>query len=207
MKSASLWMLFALLLVAIAMWRPWRMDQWLTADQQAERAFRTGRFDEAARLWSEPLRQGTAFYRDRDFKSAERAFARDRSADGAYDHGTALVMLGKYDEAIRSYDRALQLRPGWKEAQDNRAIAQARKDRLAASGGVDEGTEGELKADSIEFDGKTKHDQGETVEVAGGTPLNDEELRSLWLRRVQTKPADFLRARFAYQLQEQEAKP
>jgi Ca-activated chloride channel homolog len=30
--------------------------------------------------------------------------------------------------------------------------------------------------------------------------MTDEAIRTLWLRRVQTKPADFLRARFAYQL-------
>ena len=35
-------------------------------------------------------------------------------------------------------------------------------------------------------------------------PLSDEELRALWLRRVQTKPADFLRAKFAFQAQSQE---
>ena len=42
------------------------------------------------------------------------------------------------------------------------------------------------------------------AEVAGGDPLSDDQLRALWLRRVQTKPADFLRAKFAYQLQERE---
>jgi Ca-activated chloride channel family protein len=43
--------------------------------------------------------------------------------------------------------------------------------------------------------------------VAGGDPLSDEELRGLWLRRVQTKPADFLRAKFAYQVQAQGGTP
>jgi Ca-activated chloride channel family protein len=30
--------------------------------------------------------------------------------------------------------------------------------------------------------------------------MSDEELRAVWLRQVQTKPADFLAAKFAYQL-------
>jgi len=34
--------------------------------------------------------------------------------------------------------------------------------------------------------------------------MSDASIRALWLRRVQTKPADFLRARFAYQLQQAE---
>jgi len=31
--------------------------------------------------------------------------------------------------------------------------------------------------------------------------MSDEQIRSLWLKQVQTRPADFLRARFAYRLQ------
>jgi Ca-activated chloride channel family protein len=31
--------------------------------------------------------------------------------------------------------------------------------------------------------------------------MSDEAVGALWLRRVETRPADFLRARFAYQRQ------
>jgi Ca-activated chloride channel family protein len=37
--------------------------------------------------------------------------------------------------------------------------------------------------------------------------MNDAELRNLWLRRVQTAPADFLRAKFAYQASMKDSKP
>ena len=33
-----------------------------------------------------------------------------------------------------------------------------------------------------------------------GQPLSDAAMQELWLRRVQTKPADFLRAKFSFQL-------
>jgi len=42
------------------------------------------------------------------------------------------------------------------------------------------------------------------VEVDQGAPLSEEELRALWLREVETRPADFLRAKFAYQLSRSE---
>jgi len=195
------------LLVGLVLWRPWQIDQWLTPNQQAQRLFQLGKFEDAAKLFTDPLHQGTAWYRAGKFKEAERAFARDGSAEGAYDRGNTLIMLGKYDDAIHSYARALQLRPDWKEADDNRALAQVRKDRLAQSGGAEEGTGGQLKPDAIVFDDHPQENKGETVEVAGGSPLSDEELRTLWLRRVQTKPADFLKARFAYQLHRQEKTP
>jgi hypothetical protein len=37
--------------------------------------------------------------------------------------------------------------------------------------------------------------------LASGAPMSDEAVRALWLKSVQTRPADFLKSRFAYQLQ------
>ena len=34
--------------------------------------------------------------------------------------------------------------------------------------------------------------------------MSDAEMRAVWLRRVQNDPADFLRARFAWQLHRRE---
>jgi Ca-activated chloride channel family protein len=203
MRSIERMVLFCLLLAGLCLWRPWSVSQWMTPDQQAQRLFLAGQYQQAAALFTDPLHQGTALFRAGDFKQAERVFARDGSADGAYDRGNALVMLGKYDEAISSYSRALQLRPGWQQASDNQHLARIRRDRIVQSGNAEEGTGGELKADDIIFDDHSRQNAGETVEMARGSPLSDEELRTLWLRRVQTKPSEFLKARFAYQLHEQ----
>jgi Ca-activated chloride channel family protein len=176
-----------------------RPDLWLTPDQRADRLYREGKFTAAANAYQDPARQGVAWYRAGDFKAAAAAFARDGTPEGAYDRGNALVMQGKYDDAVKSYDRALALRPGWVEAADNRAIAVVRRDRLKAEGG--DATGGQVKPDEIVF-GKQKGKAGDEVQVTGGDPLSDDQLRALWLRRVQTKPADFLRAKFAYQRQQ-----
>jgi Ca-activated chloride channel family protein len=37
--------------------------------------------------------------------------------------------------------------------------------------------------------------------------MSDEEMRATWLRRVQTTPGDFLRAKFAYQTARTEQQP
>jgi Ca-activated chloride channel family protein len=176
-----------------------RPELWLTPDQRADRLFREGKYGEAAKAYTDPARQGTALYRAGDFKAAATAFARDGTPEGAYDRGNALLMLGKYDDAVKSYDRALSLRPGWKDAQENRAVAVIRRERMTFKGG--DATGGQVKADEVVFE-KGKNEAGEEVQVAGGDPLSDDQLRALWLRRVQTKPADFLRAKFAFQLEE-----
>ena len=63
------------------------------------------------------------------------------------------------------------------------------------------GTGGKLKADEIVFDDQAQNaSQTQEVEVGKGDKLSDDELRGLWLQRVQTKPGDFLRAKFSYQL-------
>jgi Ca-activated chloride channel family protein len=178
-------------------------DLWSTPDRRADRLFREGRFAEAATTYQDPYRRGVALYRAGNFKDADAAFATVATSEAAFDRGNCLVMLGKYDDAIKSYDRALTLRPGWVEAAENRAVAVVRRDRLRLQGG--DATGGQVKADKIVFEKGKDPNPGEKTEVAGGDPLTDEELRGLWLRRVQTKPADFLRAKFAYQAQEGQA--
>ncbi len=180
-------------------------DFWSTPDQRADRLFRDGQFEQAAETYQDPCRRGVALYRAGDFKEAAAAFATVSSPEAAFDSGNALVMLGKYDDAIKSYGRALSLRPGWTEAGENRAVAVVRRDRLKFGGG--DATGGQEKADKIVFEKGKNPNAGAKTEVAGGDPLSDEELRGLWLRRVQTKPADFLRAKFAFQVQAKEGTP
>ncbi len=105
-------------------------------------------------------------------------------------------MMGKYEAAIGCYTHALEKRPGWKEAAENLALATARARQVEEKAG-DMGDQ-RLGADRIVFDNKAKK-SGQETEVAGGKALSDQEIQALWLRRVRTRPADFLKAKFAYQ--------
>lgn len=174
-------------------------DFWSSPDQRGDRSFRAGRFDDAARVYRDPYRRGVALYRAGNFKDAAASFATVATADSEFNRGNALAMLGKYDDSIRSYDRALGLRPGWKEAQENRAIAIVRRDRLRTQGG--DATQGQVEPDEIAFDKNKRSPAADEVDMAAGQAPSDEQLRSLWLRNVQTKPADFLRAKFAFQIE------
>jgi Ca-activated chloride channel family protein len=128
-----------------------------------------------------------------------------RSPEAAYNRGNALVMLGQYDAAIESYERALDLRPDWSLAEDNRALALARKRKLAPPESDAGGTGGMLEADEVVLDDSGRVDRSGTETVTeGGEPMSEQEMRAIWLRRVQNDPAGFLRARFAWQLQRRE---
>ena len=170
---------------------------WITPDQRGDRRMREGKPAEAAKSYSDPWRIGTAQYRDGSFESAAQTFNRVPGATGAYNQGNAHLMRGKYDAAIASFDRALALQPGWKEAAENRALAVARKDKMEHSG-QSEAEPPDLPPDQIVFDLKKSGEKTQTIELTGAK-LSDQDLQATWLRRVQTKPADFLRAKFAYQ--------
>lgn len=174
---------------------------WFTPPQQGQRLMDRGEFAAAAETFRDPMRQGTAWFRAGEFAQAEQAFSRCATKASEFNRGNCLVMQGKYQEAVERYDRALELQPGFEDAEVNRAIALARAKRVARTGG-DMGDQ-KLGADEITFDKQQEGGQETATEV--GQPLSDAEVQALWLRRVQTQPADFLRAKFAYQLSQRDA--
>ena len=172
---------------------------WFTPDQEGSRLFDRGEYAEAATAFHEPMWQGTAWYRAGDFKQAAAAFARRESPEAYFNKGNALLMSGGYEAAIAAYDRALERRPDWKEAIENRELAETRAKLTEAKGG-DMGDQ-KIGADDIVFDQDKENPEGQDTEVAGSDALTGEAMQALWLRRVSTKPADFLKAKFAYQFQ------
>jgi Ca-activated chloride channel homolog len=170
---------------------------WFTPDQQGWRHFKRGEFVLAAETFRDPLWQGATYYRAGEFEKSARAFARRDTSEACYNQGNALLMHGQYEKAVDCYDRALEKRPDWKEAKENRTLARARARMTEAKGG-DMGDQ-LIGADKVVFDNKAKN-EGPDTEIAGGKALSDKEIQALWLRRVQTRPADFLKAKFAYQV-------
>ncbi len=171
----------------------------LTPDQRAQRLVDRGEYIEATAQFSQPLRHGVALFRAGEYDQAAAAFVRVNTAAGHFNRANSLVMRGTYADAIKAYDRSLELRPEWTPAVENRDIARRRAERITRQGG--DMTGGKLGADEIIIEpGTGDNKPGQTEVTAGGQQMSDQELQALWLRRVQTKPADFLRAKFAFQL-------
>ncbi|MCK5679849.1 tetratricopeptide repeat protein [bacterium] len=179
----------------------WSMrDLFITPDQRGRLMMAENNYKEAAKVFLDPMQRGTALYRNGDFKEAAAAFGQDESAKALYNRANALLMLGKYDAAISNYEQVLFLKPDWLEARKNLALARARKEKIKPPEDDAGGTGGKLEADEIVFDKRAnKASNNAQEQVAGGEQLSDQEMRAMWLRRVETKPADFLRAKFLYQ--------
>lgn len=168
-----------------------------TPDQQGHRWYQKGDHARAAQHFVDPMWQGVALYRAGEFDKAASLFGGYDTAEAAFNQGNALAMQGKYEAAAERFARALELRPGWDDAMANREIALARAAALNKEG-VDM-TGGKIGADEIVFEKGKSPPSADEQQVEAGAEATDAELRSIWLRQVQTKPADFLRAKFAQQ--------
>lgn len=200
-----LWITSAVLLLVVVfggvVWDDW----FISADQKGRLAFSQGRLDEAAERFTSRDWKGVALFRDGSFKAAAGMFAGDDTAESAYNHGTALVMSGQYAAAIPRYERALQLKPEWTEAEANLALARAAAEVLTFEGG--EMTGGKLAADDFVFN-KSGSKSGGEKDPGEAAPATEAEMQAVWLRQVQTQPADFLRSKFAWQqAAREESKP
>ncbi len=120
------------------------------------------RFSGCGETFRDPMRQGVAWFRAGEFEKAEQAFARLATPEAEFNRGNCLIMRGKYEAAIERFDRALELRPGWTDAQANREIAVARA-KLTKQKGGDMGDQ-KIGADDIVFD-KNKKSGGQETET------------------------------------------
>ena len=170
----------------------------LSPDRQGYRSFAQDQHVQAARQFADPQWRASALFRQGEFEQAAGIWSGFDTAEGAFNHANALLMQGQYESAAQRYSRALELRPGWTEAQENQAIALSRAKALEQEGA--DMTGGRIGADDITFSSAPPSNEpdSEETEQTAESP-GDPALREIWLRQVQTRPADFLRSKFAYQ--------
>jgi len=182
-------------------------DLWFTPDQQGQRLMDRGEYKQAAGKFTTPEKIGAALFLAGEFENAATVLGRSGSAEAHYNRGNANIMLGQYEAAIEAYQNALSKRPGWREAEQNLQIAVLRKQALTPPDDDYGGTGGQLEADEIVFDqtGRVNKSSSEQVIDAAEQQKGEDAMRAMWLRKVETRPADFLAARFNYQLATREA--
>lgn len=172
------------------------MDIWMTPDQQGRYYFQKKDYKKAAEHFEDPMWRGLALARMGDYDAALNAFALNDSAEAWFNQGDALAHSGRYPAAVEAFHQALLHRPGWKEAKDNLALVQSlipkpKEQKKEKKEQVEEAPN--LPPDQVRFDDKGK--QGKKTR----TNIKPVTTADIWMRNIQTSPADFLRKRFAIQ--------
>lgn len=178
------------------------IDWWLTPDQQGRFYFQREDFQKSARAFEQTEWKAIAFYKAGDFSNAASLLENAETPEDLFYLGNALARQEKVTAAIDAYNRALRLKPDFSEAAFNRDWVQGLLDLSQKEYDDDGGTGGKLEADKIVVDKRGNEGQGEmsAQQVQTQKGLTDEQIRNMWMRRVQTTPGDFLAYKFSYQL-------
>jgi Ca-activated chloride channel family protein len=93
---------------------------WSRPDQKAMKAFNIGDNKKAAEKFTQTEWKASALYRNGDYEAAAKTLENTNNGDGYYNRGNALARLGKFEEAIKAYDKALELNESNNDASYNR---------------------------------------------------------------------------------------
>ncbi|HEX4987060.1 MAG TPA: VWA domain-containing protein [Burkholderiales bacterium] len=164
-----------------------------TPDQLGRMAYERGDYATAAGRFADPMWRGVALYRAGRYDEAVEAFAQVDSAQSWFDQGNAHAKAGRFAAAVASYQEALERRPDWPEAKANLAIVR----KLVPKPKKDDEQEAQdpnEKPDQVKFDDKGKKGKQGEVELA-------RQSAEMWMRNIQTTPAELLARKFAIEAQ------
>ncbi|MEW6742791.1 MAG: hypothetical protein AB1486_08525 [Planctomycetota bacterium] len=148
--------------------------------------------------------KGIADYKNGNFAAAVREFAQVETAEGYFNPGDTQAHLGELGQAQACFEEALRRKPGDRQIRENLELVQSLllKKGTKKEEEPPQGDEPVLNPDEIKLDETGKKGRAGEVEQVS---LSDQQIAELWMRRLQTTPSDFLRLKFAAQVQEGQA--
>lgn len=136
-------------------------DVWQTKNQQGMEAYQAQEYQGASEKFSDPQWQASAHYKAGDYDEALALFEQDESATGLYNQGNTLMQQGKYDEAIKRYERAVKKNPELNDAQENLELAKKLEQQKRDSS---EQEDNSSQGDPSDKDKESKQEKGDDSE-------------------------------------------
>ncbi len=165
-----------------------------TPDQQGRRLYEAHDYAAAAATFADPEWRAAALTRAGRYQEAADLLAPIETARAQYDRGVALVRGRDYHGGKAAFEAALKLDPGDADAQANLATTEAIIAYLEEARDAEDPEQGAEPPDDTVSD--LTGDKGRRVRIDAGSELS-EDAAAEWMRTVETRPADFLKSRFA----------
>lgn len=170
----------------------------LTPDQQGRRLYEAHRYREAAAAFADPEWRAMALIRAGDYQQAADLLAPIETPRAQYDRGVALVRGRDYAGGKAAFEAVLALDPTEADVEADARANLDVTDRIIAY--LTEMRQAEDQDQGTEPPDATTEDltgeEGATIRITAGAGLS-EAAADQWMRQVETKPADFLKSRFA----------
>ncbi len=104
-------------------------DLWQTKDQQAQQAYHNNQFEQAAKLFENSDWKAVSHYKAGEFDKTVENLKNNQSALSAYNQGNAFAQSGQFEQAIQSYEKALQITPDDADAKYNKALVEKEREK------------------------------------------------------------------------------
>ena len=102
-------------------------ELFLNKNQIAKQKFDKGNYEESTKLFTEPKWKQAAEYKSGNYKQALQDSKDLKTSDDWYNRGNILARLGKIDEAIASYEKAIKLDVNNEDAVYNKKLLEQQK--------------------------------------------------------------------------------
>jgi Ca-activated chloride channel family protein len=169
-------------------------DWFWTPDQQGQRLYETHRYAEAAETFTDSQWRAAALFRAGQYTEAAALLAPTQTATAQYHRGTALARGRDYPGAAAAFETALALDPANAAAAHNLDVTRRIIAWLTEARTDEDQDEGAEPPDDTVED--LIGDQGRPSRIDAASQLSEDAAED-WMRAVETKPADFLKSRFA----------
>lgn len=173
-------------------------DLWQTKDQQAQQAYKKQDFAKAAEQFENPDWKAAAQYKTEEKELGE--MKTPKTATGFYNQGNVLAKLGRYEEAIKAYEKALSMTPNDADAKHNKEVVekelekqqqkkqdqQKKDDKQQSDGDSQQNKDGEQSEKSDE----QQQDQDKTGEKPEQKPERKQSDQQQQDKAEEKKPKD-----------------
>ncbi|WP_131739833.1 tetratricopeptide repeat protein [Legionella adelaidensis] len=170
-------------------------DLWLTKDQQAQQLMQQNKYKEAKKTFLRKDWQAAAAYRSGDYEESAKKLSTIDEEEAHYNRGNALAHMGKYEESIAAYNKALAINPNNQDALHNRKIIEdlLKKEKKEQQDKQNQDKQNQDKQNQDKQNQDKQNQDKQEIGEASKEKKNQEEAKEQWLRLIPDDPSGLMR--------------